>query len=184
MPRQQQTPGHSRAQSATQGLEASSSSRRAGYGRAGSASWLLREEMANQQRQEIPATDLRSAPHEGMLLAGRGRGILSWSAAFTSVASDSGTSGAGGCNGFYTMPVMDNRCMVGSTMAKRGRTEGSGFRVGRRGRHCLYLSASCNHLLVASDNDFRWRGPYKWHAQCFTDLKQGATITLCSDWLP
>ncbi|KAM3365244.1 hypothetical protein ACQJBY_015164 [Aegilops geniculata] len=60
-------------------------------------------EMANQQRQEIPATDLRSAPQEGMLLAGRGRGILSWSAAFTSVASDSGTSGAGGCNGFYTM---------------------------------------------------------------------------------
>ncbi|XP_044379532.1 uncharacterized protein [Triticum aestivum] len=105
MPRQQQTPGHSRAQSATQGLEASSSSRRAGYGRAGSASWLLREEMANQQRQEIPATDLRSAPHEGMLLAGRGRGILSWSAAFTSVASDSGTSGAGGCNGFYTMLI-------------------------------------------------------------------------------
>ena len=78
---------------------------------------------------------------------------------------------------FILWPVVDNRCMVGRTMAKRGRTEGSGFRVGRRGRHCLYLSASCNHLLVASDNDFRWRGPYKWHAQCFTDLKQGATIT-------
>ncbi|XP_044429667.1 uncharacterized protein [Triticum aestivum] len=66
---------------------------------------------------------------------------------------------------FILWPVVDNRCMVGRTMAKRGRTEGSGFRVGRRGRHCLYLSASCNHLLVASDNDFRWRGPYKWHAR-------------------
>lgn len=63
--------------------------------------------------------------------------------------------------------------------------------LARRGKRCLCLSASCNHLLVASDNDFRWRWPHKWRQllqffgmpNVLPTTSRGATITLCSDWL-
>lgn len=97
---------------------------------------------------------------------------------------DSGTSGAGGCNGFYTMKnsFLMNQMYFCVVLQLIPRLSGLSWIIGawqeewenkdglkaadsvsaRMGKRCLCLSASCNHLLVASDNDFRWRWPHKW----------------------